>query len=874
MRRISMLITMIALLAGVRIPHDAGQKGSSGEVGQREEREDPEVTVQTPSTLQFDRIPIHFTLAASTPTTVNVTVSYSTNGAAGPFALATEALGSPSEGTSGLPASASGTPHVFVWNSFYDLEMRSNIQAAANVVVRITASNPNSNTSAMRMTNPFSVDNRVFTSIAGIPRTTPLGDGGPALAASLNDVDAITVGQDGTLYFDETFAGFYRAFKVGGTINWIAGNGDLGKGPLQTGPATETGLGFPQGVAIDNTAGLLFVSTFTRGLLAAVDLKSGIIFTVAGGGTGSDGLATSASFAAVAGLAVAQESNPVKGQKGVVFIADTLRSFRIRRLQYDYNPTTGAFTNAIVDTIAGVDGNSGQTVDGMPAKGNKLGSVSGLAYAARLGKLMFIDSSGARVRTIDFASPTSVPGNLGTIAGTFNSPGFSGDGGPATLAKINPGLGQLAFDPVTGNIYLSELKNHRVRTFKIGGLITTVAGNGNTHEGGLGGPAIQAGCPLPIGITVDSTGTVFIASQGSHRILRLKNGILDAVAGVGPSAADRPPTPAPLISGQMLWHVADDGSAYAADWIHNTISKFDPRTGLLTHFAGDGAADSSGSERPALKASVVTPLGLATDPAGNLYVSERRASVIRRIDARGIIHDFAGIKNTATDTGDGGPAIKATISNPSGLFFSKKSGALYVAEQNSNRIRMIDRNGIISTIAGNGSTAGPDQDGLLATECAVIRANQLWVDINTAPETVYYPENVAHRVRKFPVGGAVTTVAGTKNQAGYNGDGILATKALLNGPNGVVGHGGGNIYIGETGNHRIRRVDASGFINTVAGNGEQTFGPGPFVLGPNGSVPSHAVIDFPEQLQVDAQGNIYFSDWVAGQVFRFQDFGK
>ncbi len=127
---------------------------------------------------------------------------------------------------------------------------------------------------------------------------------------------------------------------------------------------------------------------------------------------------------------MAQESNPVKGQKGVVFIADTLRSFRIRRLQYDYNPTTGAFTNAIVDTIAGVDSISGQTVDGMLAKGNKLGSVSGLAYAARLGKLMFMDSSGARVRTIDFASPTSVPGNLGTIAGTFNSPGFSGDGGP------------------------------------------------------------------------------------------------------------------------------------------------------------------------------------------------------------------------------------------------------------------------------------------------------------------------------------------------------------------------------------------------------------------------------------------------------------
>ncbi len=141
---------------------------------------------------------------------------------------------------------------MFVWNSFYDLEMRSNIKAAANVVVRITASNPNSNTSVMRMTNPFSVDNRVFTSIAGTPRTTPLGDGGPALAASLNDVDEITVGQDGTLYFDETSAGFYRAFKVGGTINRIAVNGDLGKGPLQTGRATQAALGLTLGVAIDN----------------------------------------------------------------------------------------------------------------------------------------------------------------------------------------------------------------------------------------------------------------------------------------------------------------------------------------------------------------------------------------------------------------------------------------------------------------------------------------------------------------------------------------------------------------------------------------------------------------------------------------------
>ena len=133
----------------------------------------------------------------------------------------------------------------------------------------------------------------------------------------------------------------------------------------------------------------------------------------------------------------------------------------------------------------------------------------------------------------------------------------------------------------------------------------------------------------------------------------------------------------------------------------------------------------------------------------------------------------------------------------------------------------------------------------------------LWIDSSTNDETVYYTEAAQNCIRRFQVGGTVQTIAGTRGAAGgFNRGGIPAKTALLNGPTGIVGDGQGNIYFCDSSNHRIRRMDKNGIITTVCGTGRASAGPVPFVLGPNGSLPTAAVLDAPQTLRMDSNGNL------------------
>lgn len=283
------------------------------------------------------------------------------------------------------------------------------------------------------------------------------------------------------------------------------------------------------------------------------------------------------------------------------------------------------------------------------------------------------------------------------------------------------------------------------------------------------------------------------------------------------------------------------GNLYIADYQDNRIRKVDTN-GIITTVAGNGTAASSGDGGLATNAAIHLPWGLAVDAAGNIYFAERIDNRVRRVDPAGIITTIAGT-GTPGYSGDGGPASRAQIYNPFGLA-TDSVGNLYIADTANKRIRMVKPDGTITTVAGNGlpSESG---DGGLATSAQISTPTAVGVD---SVGNIYITEG--NRVRKVTAGGIITTFAGT-GAPGATGDGGLATSATLQGPQGVTVDGTGNVYIGDTSNNRIRKVDTAGIITSIAGAH-----PGPVISGGPAANTSVGAIG----LALDCSGNLYAAD--------------
>jgi len=333
-------------------------------------------------------------------------------------------------------------------------------------------------------------------------------------------------------------------------------------------------------------------------------------------------------------------------------------------------------------------------------------------------------------------------GTITTIAGTGNR-GSSGDGGPATLAQIGSPFG-IAVDPV-GNIYIADADNHVIRKIDANGIITTFAGTGGRGFSGDGGPATAALLDAPNDVTVDTLGNVYIADTRNHRVRKVDV------------------------------------------------------NGMITTVAGTGSAQSSGDNGPALVAGLNFPHGIAVSPSGNLYIASPYDARIRKVDANGMITTIAGTGVTGY-TGDGGPAIAAQLSHPVDVDVTG-SGVIYLADAANNRIRKIDANGVITTIAGTGNN-GYAGDGGQAIAAQLNQPHGVTVDSNS---NVYIGDRSNHRIRKVDGNGIITTVAGT-GTAGYAGDGGPATQAQLAQPFHLAVDTNGNLYISDWPNHRVRRV--------------------------------------------------------------------
>ncbi len=487
--------------------------------------------------------------------------------------------------------------------------------------------------------------------------------------------------------------------------------------------------------------------------LAFAQLPAQTIRTLAG--RGNDGGAQPARSAAlVAPTSLAMDAS------GNLHIGEFISSYICKV------DTDGLMTNFAGIGRASTSGRRDQFIgDGGPAAEAMIGTVPGLALDSA-GNLCFSDPFYFRVRKIDSA------GTVSTVVGNRIN-GLPGDQGPARESLFSGAAG-LALDS-EGNLYVADSRSFLVLKVSPQGTITTVAGGGNypRNPSGLdrgpvgdGGPGDRARLCGPAAVAVDATGNLFIADRSNNRIRKVDpQGIITTVFGRGAcdlsrySSIFKSPSlmrsEACLILCDPVALVFDHaGSLLIAEQGKNRIVKL-AADGTLSAVAGDISSSDGG---PAAEAALTGPKGIATDGKGNFYIADSMGSRVRKVDANGIITTVAGT-GVAGFSGDGGPAVAAGISNPLDVAVDGK-GNLYIADGHNGRIRRVDENGIITTVAGDGSCCD------------------------------------------------------TK-------DGVAATASRLNYPSGIAVDGAGNLYIADTRSNRIRKVGQDSVISTVAGNGAE-----------------------------------------------------
>ena len=341
----------------------------------------------------------------------------------------------------------------------------------------------------------------------------------------------------------------------------------------------------------------------------------------------------------------------------------------------------------IINTIAGT-GTPGYYGDGGAAIVANLNQPWGIKSDGS-GNIFFADYSNSRVRMINSL------GIITTVAGN-GTPGFSGDGVSATATELNMPIG-VALD-AAGNIYIGDNNNNRIRKINTSGIITTIAGTGTPGYGGDGGPATLAMINRPAGISLDAAGNLYIADYSNHRIRQVDpTGVITTIAGTGIIGAtgDGGPAIAARLDDPYGVYADVSGDIYIADGHNNRVRKI--TSGIITTFAGGGSS-GLGDGGPATAAQINVAIDVASDASGNIYISDGNNSRIRKVDPAGIITTFAGT-GIAGFSGDGGPATIANINHPGGVAVDG-SGNIYIGDWGNNRIREISVTPIVGPITG------------------------------------------------------------------------------------------------------------------------------------------------------------------------------
>ena len=589
--------------------------------------------------------------------------------------------------------------------------------------------------------------------------------------------------------------------------------------PLPSGRTTLT---------LQNRGGLA-QGLFTVEAAAPDDLPAGYITTVAGGST----------FAGDGSPATEAPIDPMRvdvDAAGNLFIADALNN-RIRRV--DRN--TGLITTIVGTGLAAFDG------DGGPSTAASLEHPESVAFDGA-GNLFIADVYNSRIREVKADT-----GIISTVAGGGDY-GFLGDGGPATSAGIDSPF-DIAPDR-EGNVYIADSFIHRIRRVdRATGIITTVAGNGTAGFSGDGGLATDAMLNNPHGVAVDVTGNLLIADSDNNRIrlVDLTTGIITTIAGTGEDdfAGDNGLALAAGLS--FPSDVAADGSGnvFIADAGNGRIRKVAADTNVITTVAGDGTFQLSGDGGAATEAGLNDARNLAVDSGGNLFIADFANKRIRRVDARtGIITTIAGTGNDSF-LGDGGLATAAVLNQPRAVAFDS-AGNMFIADEGNARIRRIDAaTGIITTFAGGGEYEDGFGDGGPATGAALSNPSEMAFD---SSDNLFISDTWHHLIRRVDgTTGVITTIAGTGTQS-YSGDDGAAIDADLDQPLDIALSPEGDLYVADSGNFRIRRIDLeTGTITTAVGTGQDGFSG-------DGGLAVDAAISSVEDISFDTEGRLILAD--------------
>jgi sugar lactone lactonase YvrE len=463
--------------------------------------------------------------------------------------------------------------------------------------------------------------------------------------------------------------------------------------------------------------------------------------------------------------------------------------------------STSTLTAGTHSIAASYSGSTGYTASSDSFTETIFGPAANIAVVSGSGQSATVGSAfpAPLMAVVKDANGTPVSGASVNFTGTSlsfsSSTVTTGSGGTASTTVTPTAAGTLTATASTTGVSASAAFT-LTATASIGtagsGIISTYAGDGTKGYSGDGGASTSAELAYPVGAAMDKAGNLYIADLTNNRIRKV--------------------TPA----------------------------------GVISTYAGDGTAGFSGDGGPATNAKLNGPLGIGLDNAGNLYIGDSYNQRVRRVTPEGVISTFAGT-GTQGYNGDGIAATSAELYYPAAII-ADSNGNIFISDYFNNRIREVNTLGIISTVAGDG-TNGFSGDGGPATSAELYYPNGVALD---SAGNLFIADYYNNRVRKVTTAGIISTFAGT-GVGGYNGDGIAATSAELWAPNGLATDSAGNVYIGDYANNRARKVDTAGIISTVAGDGIAGFSG-------DGGLATSAELTNPQGLAVDPYGSLYIAD--------------
>jgi sugar lactone lactonase YvrE len=650
------------------------------------------------------------------------------------------------------------------------------------------------------------------------------GDGGAATSARISCPSGIAIDSAGNLYISDINEGTVREVDAAtGVIHTIAGIAGERDNTGDGRPATAAEVEDPGGLALDG-AGNLFITD--AGFIREVNLSTGIIQTIAG----SDPAGAQCVLSATNTCPAAQVGMSLFGSTIVVF-----QNHLYAGLNSAYGGNNEVLRGAIVSINlstgvmqllagGGAPAGTSSTYPGIGKSYSPLGLTadgSGNVYFTDISNLVYAFSASDHTVSV--------------VAGS-SATGYSGDGGPATLAALL-GPQAICISPRGDVVFVDDF---RIRSFAIGGNIATVAGNGFANYFGDGGLATQAGLDYPASIAADPAGNVYVADQENGVVRRI-----DGVTGVITTIA----------GGGAFGMVGDGGPAVEAS-LNPTSLALDP--------AGHLYVSSNGAIRVVdLKTNTISTLasgpasygGMAFDGDKTLYITSglstmnsRGNSEVLAVDTTtGATSVIAGTAFSGNPTGDGGPAEQATLDDVRGVALDGK-GTLFIADQLSNNIRSVDLSiGIIETAAGHaiftpGSYGG---DGGLAIDAFLAYPSGLAYD---GAGHLIIADSGNNVLRQIDLSNNIITTLAGNHTAGFGGDGAAATGAAFYFPLAVAFDPSGNVIVADTYNNRVRRVvlhptklrvaigvggdfDTGGTVSVKASYSELAFG-----IAPTGTV--------------------------------------